>query len=69
MKEREEWETCPCGKRLGFKISPFMTPEQRRCPACGRLHYVDHDSIDWKRVGEDNETVDAFKSVQRDRRN
>ena len=50
MKEREEWETCPCGERLGFKISPFMTPEQRRCPACGRLHYVDHDSIDWKRV-------------------
>lgn len=69
MKEREERETCPCGKRLGFKISPFMTPEQRRCPACGRLHYVDHDSIDWKRVGEDNEIVDAFKSVQRDRRN
>lgn len=32
MKEREEWETCPCG----------------------RLHYVDHDSIDWKRVGESN---------------
>lgn len=54
MKEREERETCPCGKRLGFKISPFMTPEQRRCPACERLHYVDHDSIDWKRVGKDN---------------
>ena len=54
MKEREERENCPCGKRLGFKISPFMTPEQRRGPACGRLHYVDHDSIDWKRVGKDN---------------
>lgn len=54
MNGDEEGKACPCGKRLGFKISPFMTPEQRRCPACGRLHYVDHDSIDWKRVGKDN---------------
>lgn len=52
MNGDEEGRVCPCGEQLGFKISPFMTPEQRRCPACGRLHYVDHDSIDWKRARE-----------------
>lgn len=41
---------CECGAELPYKITPFMTAEQRGCPKCGRIHYVDDVPIDWEKV-------------------
>lgn len=41
---------CECGAELPYKTTPFMTAEQRGCPKCGRIHYVDDAPIDWGKV-------------------
>ena len=40
---------CECGKVLPYKITPYMTMEQRGCPRCGRIHYVE-TPIDWDKA-------------------
>jgi hypothetical protein len=48
LKARES--KCECGKLLPWVISPYVMPEQRGCPKCGRIHYVDTAPIDWDKI-------------------
>lgn len=41
---------CECGYTLNYAITPFMTIEQRVCPKCGKIHYVDETPIDWQKA-------------------
>lgn len=43
-------DKCECGQELNYKISPFMDFEQRVCPNCGKVHFVDTAPIDWSKV-------------------
>lgn len=47
MKEQSK---CECGRILSFVKTPFMMPEKRVCPNCGRIHYVDETPTDWQKV-------------------
>lgn len=42
-----EPNVCECGAELGYDKSLIFTVEQRVCPSCGRVHYVDETPIDW----------------------
>ena len=47
-KGEGQWETvCDCGERLPFKATIIMRPEERRCPRCGRVYYIENPVIDW----------------------
>ena len=43
---------CPCGYKLDYTPSPYITIERRVCPQCGRVHWVDDQPIDWDRVNK-----------------
>lgn len=47
-KGKGRWETvCDCGEHLPFKATITMRPEERRCPRCGRVYYIENPVIDW----------------------
>lgn len=47
------WETvCDCGERLPFKATIIMRPEERRCPRCGKVYYIENPVIDWELICE-----------------
>lgn len=43
------YSICECGQELNYKLSIVMGLEQRVCPNCGKVHYVE-TPIDWARV-------------------
>lgn len=47
-KGKGRWETvCDCGEHLPFKATIIMRPEERHCPRCGRVYYIENPVIDW----------------------
>lgn len=48
-KLKKQTSICECGAELDFVKTPFMQMEQRVCPKCNRLHYVD-TPIDWYKI-------------------
>lgn len=52
-KGQGRWETvCDCGERLPFKATIIMRPEERRCPRCGKVYYIENPVIDWELICE-----------------
>lgn len=50
-KGKGRWETvCECGERLPFKATIIMRPEERRCPQCGKVYYIENPIIDWELI-------------------
>lgn len=50
-KGKGRWETvCECGEHLPFKATIIMQPEERRCPRCGKLYYIENPVIDWELI-------------------
>ena len=46
--------TCECGRRLDYHVSPYIMREKRVCPNCGRIHWVDDRPIDWERINKES---------------
>lgn len=52
-KGKGQWETvCDCGEHLPFKATIIMRPEERRCPRCGKVYYIENPVIDWELICE-----------------
>lgn len=50
-KGKGRWETvCECGEHLPFKATIIMRPEERRCPRCGKVYYIENPVIDWELI-------------------
>lgn len=37
---------CSCGEMLNYIITPYVALEQRICPKCGKINYVDNCPVD-----------------------